>query len=153
MRASGGFVTACIYLKLGRPGDLSFCVLQTIVSEWAGPARRLRRPTAVCSMTTRSKSVISILVAVPLLSAALWLASGREVFTKSGRALEVHVADDLFGGTNTETRFEPGPVLGYYIGLDLVGAATGLAAVAAIVWWRLAIRRRRRLPSGGQQDA
>lgn len=91
-----------------------------------------------------------ILIGVPVLLAVLWLASGRETFTKSGKATEVVVRDPLFGDTLTETRFMPGPILGYYIGLDLLLLSVLFAAIVAAVWWWLA-RRRRRLTNSAKE--
>ncbi|HOO17631.1 MAG: hypothetical protein KBH81_04325 [Phycisphaerae bacterium] len=93
---------------------------------------------------------LMILVGVPLLAAVLWLASGRETFTKSGRAVEVAVRDPLFGDMVTETRLERGPIFGYYIGLDLLLLALLLAVVVGAVWWLLA-RHRRRLDTSAKE--
>lgn len=84
-----------------------------------------------------------IVIGIPVLLAVLWLASGRETFTKSGKPTEVLVQDPLFGDTLTETRFARGPILGYYIGLDLVLLSVLAALIVAAAWWWLARRRRR----------
>jgi hypothetical protein len=95
-------------------------------------------------MVTRSKLLGAlVLIGLPLLVAVLWLASGREVLTKSGKVVAVSVRDDLFGGVNVEERFVSGPLFGYYVGLDLVGVVTGAAIVAALLWWWAARRKRR----------
>jgi hypothetical protein len=106
-------------------------------------------------MGTRTKIAGSVaLVAVPVLVAALWLLSGHERLTKSGRPVDVVVNDELFGGTTTETRFVPGPFLGYYIGLDAVAATTAAAVACGTVWWWVGRRRRRsvRPADGGPDD-
>ena len=80
---------------------------------------------------------------VPLLGISLavwglWLYSGREVWTKSRKAVEVEVADELFGGTVTRTRMIEGPIGGYYVGLDVTLAITaGVLAAGGICWWRM----------------
>ena len=90
------------------------------------------------------------LVGLPVLVCALWLASGREVVSKSGKAMQVEVANPLFGDTTVETQFKPGPVLGYYVGFDLVVVSTLGAATLGLIWWLLARRRRRTVqPHGG----
>jgi hypothetical protein len=98
-------------------------------------------------MVTRSKLVgVSVLAGLPLLAAILWLVSGREVLTKSGKVVAVSVQDDLFGGVNLEGRFVSGPLFGYYVGLDLVGVVTGAAIIAGLLWWWAARRKRRSAP-------
>lgn len=57
---------------------------------------------------------------IPVLVAILWLASGRETLTKHERVVSVTVKDELFGDTNTVSQLRPGPIFGYYVGLDLV---------------------------------
>ncbi len=87
------------------------------------------------------------LAGLPLIAGGLWLASGRETLTKPSRSVTVQVQDELFGGVNTEVRSVRGPILGYYIGLDLVGIVLLAAlATAMTLWW---ISRRRRRPAGG----
>ncbi len=91
----------------------------------------------------------AVLIGLPLVLAACWLASGREIFTKSGKAVDVQVRDDLFGTTFVRTQFVPGPIFGYYIGLDLVVA---VAIVCLVAWGMTAwVRswRRRRASRGG----
>jgi hypothetical protein len=106
-------------------------------------------------MVTRAKLIgVVVLVGVPVAAAALWLYGGREVLTKSGKAVSVTVTDELFGGTNTEPQFVRGPVCGYYVGLDAVVAVTAAAVAAAIIWWLVARRRRRSAlqTEGGSHD-
>jgi hypothetical protein len=76
------------------------------------------------------------LIGIPLVTGVLWLASGREVLTKHDKAVNVVVHDELFGDQRTETQLVPGPLLGYYVGLDLFVAISVITlAVAALVWW------------------
>ena len=82
---------------------------------------------------------------VPLLVGVMWLLSGRPVFTSSGRAVEVLVSDPLFGDALPQTRFVPGPIFGYYVGLDLLIATVLLALAAGVIWWWLGRRQRRRV--------
>ncbi len=94
-------------------------------------------------MRTRGKLGGVALVALPVLAGILWAASGREVFSKSGKAVQIEVRDPLFGDTTMQTKLAPGPVLGYYVGLDLVVSAALAAAAAGLIWWWVARRRRR----------
>ncbi len=81
------------------------------------------------------------LIVVPVCVAATWLASERETLTKTTKIREVKVEDDLFGDY-VDSREVPGPILGYYVGLDAVAGVTALSATAgALFWWR---NRRRR---------
>ncbi len=85
--------------------------------------------------TRRSIILRSVLAAVPVVVGSLWLVSGRERLTKHERAVDVTVTDDLFGGTNVEKRFVPGPVFGYYIGADMVvGTVAASLAVGGAAW-------------------
>jgi len=98
---------------------------------------------------------VLVLIGLPVLAAVLWLSSGREIATKSGRPVTVQVKDELFGGFNEETHLVPGPIFGYYVGLDVVGAVTAAALGGGVVlWW---VSRRRHLPGqpleGGAQHA
>jgi hypothetical protein len=95
-------------------------------------------------MSNRGKQVgRASLVGLPVLVVALlWLASGRGVFTASGKAVPVAVRDTLFGDTTVETRFVSGPVFGYYIGLDAVVVLAVLTLVSGLIWWWIARRRR-----------
>jgi hypothetical protein len=83
------------------------------------------------------------LVGMPVLTALLWLASGREVFTKSGKAAQVAVMDPLFGDTTTQTQFVRGPIFGFYVGLDGIMMVTLACVAAGAIWWWAARRRRR----------
>jgi len=90
--------------------------------------------------TRRGLVGAAVTIVLPLFVAGLWLASGREVLTKSSRYVEVAVADELFGGTLTEKRLVAGPVFGYYIGLDLVLVAAAVGVLGGAVWWWLTRR-------------
>ena len=89
------------------------------------------------------------LILVPVCLAVMWLASERETFTKTTKNRDVKVEDDLFGDY-VESRAVPGPILGYYVGLDVVGGVTALCAAAgAVSWWR---ERRRRAADKRRSD-
>ena len=106
-------------------------------------------------MMTRAKTVgVAILVGLPVLTGVLWLSSGHEVLTKSGKNVAVTVQDELFGGTEAELRFVRGPLLGYYVGLDAVGVVTAVAVASGAIWWWAARRRRppEPLPEGGAHE-
>ncbi len=81
------------------------------------------------------------LIVVPVCVAAMWLASERETLTKTIKIREVKVEDDLFGDY-VESRAVPGPILGYYVGLDAVGGVTALCATVGAASWLRARRRR-----------
>ena len=83
------------------------------------------------------------LVGMPLLTAILWLTSGREVFTKSGKPAQLAVVDPLFGDTSTQTQFVRGPIFGFYVGLDGIMMVTLACVAAGAIWWWLTRRRRR----------
>ena len=89
------------------------------------------------------------LIVLPVCMAGMWLASERETLTKKVKFREVEVQDDLFGDY-VESRAVPGPILGYYVGLDAVGGGTALCAAAgAAIWWR---KRRRRAAGKRRSD-
>jgi hypothetical protein len=78
----------------------------------------------------------TLLIALPVLTAALWLASGRETLTKSARTVPVQVKKPLFGDTFTREETVPGPILGYYVGLDLVIVlAAACVVIGGVAWW------------------
>lgn len=81
---------------------------------------------------------------MPLVLAVLWLGSGRQVLTKHNRVVGVSVTDELFGDTTVVKEFVPGPIFGYYVGLDLVVAAALLCAAIGLTVWVLARRREHR---------
>ncbi|RMF79218.1 MAG: hypothetical protein D6744_09335 [Planctomycetota bacterium] len=78
------------------------------------------------------------LLAVAAAAVLVWAITGRETLTKSARAVQVEVVDEVFGDTITETHQVPGPVFGYYLGLDLVVPIVLAAAGAFVVleWLR-----------------
>ena len=82
--------------------------------------------------------------------AGLWLGSGREVLTKQRRPVEVVVEDSVFGDASTEIQWKSGPILGYYVGLDLVFSAAAVSLVGAgLIGWRSRQGARR---ARGRQD-
>jgi hypothetical protein len=103
-------------------------------------------------MSAQGKYLLyTILVVIPVLTAVLWLASGHEVFSKSGKAAQVTVSDPLFGDTTTQTQFVRGPILGYFVGLDAVAVVTAICLAIAIVCRWVARRRRvQQIPGGAQ---
>ena len=104
-------------------------------------------------MLTRSKlGGVVVLIGLPLIAAALWISSGRETLTKSGKMIAVTVTDELFGGANVEQRLVRGPLLGYYVGLDVVGAAAAAAVAGGLVWWLVARLRRRPVQQAGGDE-
>jgi hypothetical protein len=116
------------------------------VAGQALPGRQSRIGQQVLSnMLTRGKLLgVLLLTGLPVLTAVLWLASGRQALTKSNRIVSVTVTDELFGGANVEQQLVRGPLLGYYVGLDLVGAVTVAAVICALIWWWIARRRGRK---------
>jgi len=80
-------------------------------------------------MALGNKTKFGLWILPSLLVGFLWLTSGREILTKHIRLVQTEVKDNLFGDTITQTQSVPGPVLGYYIGLDLVG----LVAIASFL--------------------
>ena len=95
-------------------------------------------------MLTRGKLLgIVLLIGLPVLAGIVWLAGGRETLTKSNKIIAITVGDEVFGGTDVEQRLVPGPLFGYFVGLDLVGAVTIAAGVCGLIWWWAARRKRR----------
>lgn len=88
---------------------------------------------------------------IPLVALALWLGSGREVLTKNQKAVVVTVQDEVFGGEESRTEFQPGPFFGYFVGLDAVVIAAVLCGGAAGLDWFLTRRRGRATGGGGDQ--
>lgn len=68
---------------------------------------------------------------LPALAGALWLASGREIFTKGAKPIAVEYPNEKFGGVDQRVEFVPGPILGHYIGLDSVIGAALLAGLCS----------------------
>lgn len=73
----------------------------------------------------------------------MWLGSGREILTKSSRAVEIEVYDDVFGDSLPRTELVRGPIWGYYIGLDAVAATASLFLLFVIT---IVVIRRTRGP-------
>jgi hypothetical protein len=80
----------------------------------------------------RTRRLLAIL-ALPVVALALWLGSGREVLTKHTRIVGVAVRDDLFGDVNIVQQPVPGPIFGYYVGLDVVVLAILLALLIGVI--------------------
>lgn len=100
-------------------------------------------------MRARSKLAgVAILIGVPLLVAILWIVSGHGMFTQARRIVGIPVRDELFGGTSTELRFVPGPVFGYYVGVDFLLLTIVAAAAGGTAWWLISRRRGRRAREG-----
>jgi hypothetical protein len=95
---------------------------------------------------------VVVLLGLPVLVAVLWLSSGRETLTKSHKIVAVTLSDEIFGGTDVQQRFIRGPLLGYYVGLDLVGTVTAAAIVTGLIW-RWAARRKRRTAPKAEENA
>jgi hypothetical protein len=91
------------------------------------------------TLRRRVAPVWVFLVLLPVVTCVLWLSSGREMLTKSSRAIEFELQDAMFGDTINETHFVPGPILGYYIGLDAVAVTFGffwaMLALAGVLRW------------------
>ena len=79
-----------------------------------------------------------------------WLGSGREILTKSSRAVEVRVRNELFGDAETETRFVRGPIFGYYVGLDVVVVTGVFFLIAVMVYWARQRMRDKSVPKAEQ---
>ena len=97
-------------------------------------------------MAGRKLTLRILQLGIPLVVGVLWGASGWEVLTKSAKAVDVEVADELFGDTIVQTELIRGPILGYYVGIDLVIAAILLSTTAGALHW-LWGRRRARKPA------
>ncbi|MEK6675024.1 MAG: hypothetical protein AABZ47_05140 [Planctomycetota bacterium] len=80
-------------------------------------------------------------------SCLLWVTSGREIFTKSSRAVETEVVNELFGDSSSETWLVPGPFFGYYVGFDVVTATVVLSLVVLAV-----MEVKNRIRSGNRID-
>lgn len=93
--------------------------------------------------------LFSVAILVPALALALWAWSGRENLTKHTRNVEVQVRDELVQDMVTEMRAVPGPVMGYYIGLDAVGGAAGLSSVLGLVGFVVWLRERSTVVQAG----
>lgn len=89
-----------------------------------------------------------VLICIPVLAGILWIVSGREILTKTGKPVEV-IKTDVFGDPIPFTQFEPGPVFGHYVGLDAVAGTAALSILAVtVLWWR---QRRRRSQSSRER--
>jgi len=78
----------------------------------------------------------SLVWLLPLSMAMLWLASGRETLTKPTRWVDVQVKD-VFGDVYMQKEASPGPIFGYYVGLDAVASTIPVALLLLIMRWIL----------------
>lgn len=91
--------------------------------------------------------ILAVLALVPIGVAGLWAMSGREGVTKGAKVIRVREQDELFGDVVERDVLTPGPIFGYFVGLDGVLVSLGGAALLAVgVLW---FTRRRRSPHGG----
>lgn len=90
--------------------------------------------------------------AVGAIVLALWVASGRVSLTKSSRSVTVQVRDDLFGDVTAREEFERGPIFGYFIGLDAVGAIFSACIIASVVAWVLTRGRAGQAPIEARRE-
>ena len=118
------------------------------------PIRMTGRQHRVFMKEWKRLSVRVLTVGIPVAVWGLWFCSGLEVLTKARKAVEIEVEDELFGDTVTETRMIPGPVGGYYIGLDLaVGITVGALLIGAGRWRRTRRRLQAQKPKGANREA
>lgn len=88
----------------------------------------------------------TVLICIPALAGILWIASGRENLTKTGKFVK-STGEDVFGDPSTTLILEPGPIYGYYVGLDIFAASTAFCLTAALVLWWWQRRRRAHSPA------
>ncbi|GMU83975.1 MAG: hypothetical protein IT450_14325 [Phycisphaerales bacterium] len=81
----------------------------------------------------------------------LWAWSGAEVLTKSGKSVTVRTVD-AFGDPQDIVELRPGPLGGYYLGLDIVGAVIVASLVIIGSAW-IVRRMRTRLQGAGEHAA
>lgn len=93
-------------------------------------------------MTRRQNTFSAIMLVIPLIAAILWAVSGFERLTKSGKHVPVPPQNDVFGDSDPVLQLQPGPIFGYYIGLDLV--LISFVSAVAIVFAAWLVERRRR---------
>lgn len=95
-----------------------------------------------------------LMVGAPVAMTGLWLGSGREVLTKQRRPVEIMVEDRVFGDSVTEIHWAPGPIFGYYIGVDLVVLAASCSlAIAGVMGWRARRAGRRARGKGNEHES
>jgi hypothetical protein len=84
--------------------------------------------------------ILMSVTAVMLSVFSMWAFGGRERLTKSGRAVQVQERDELFGDVTSHVELQPGPVFGFYVGLDVVAITALIAAVVTLVTIRMTRR-------------
>ena len=85
-------------------------------------------------MSLRRRVLIALLLAVAAVAGA-WVFSGRERVTKAEKNMVVR-EEDIAG--EIQERFEPrpGPLFGYYLGLDALGGTVVASVfIYAATWW------------------
>lgn len=98
---------------------------------------------SILLQTGARRSILIFAITVPCACSLLWLYGGRERLTKSAKPATVTSVDPLFGDSQTRIEMRPGPVFGWYVGLDAVG--TSLAAAVVLVLATLGLTRARRV--------
>lgn len=94
------------------------------------------------------KTLGAVCGSVSAIAIGLWAWSGAEVLTKSGRSVTVRTVD-AFGDPQDVIELRPGPLGGYYLGLDIVAAILLASLVVIAGAW---IVRRKRIRSQGVGD-
>lgn len=101
--------------------------------------------TLICrrSIAGDSMKILSAVCGfVSAIAVGLWQWSGAEIYTKSGKAI-TESQRDAFGDVQEVIVMRPGPLGGYYLGLDVVAVvvAASLATVGT-VWLVRRVRSR-----------
>ena len=102
--------------------------------------------TAVRAVSVKRLTYWAVLGCIPAVALGLWLASGRGVWTQRVRFVSATVTDPLFGDTSQVQQAVPGPIHGYYVGLDVVVVAALLAVAIASLVALIKLLTRRRPP-------
>ena len=101
--------------------------------------------TADRAVSAKRLTYWAFLGCIPAVVLGLWLASGRGIWTQRVRYVTVTVPDSLFGDATQVQQPVPGPIHGYYVGLDLVVVTWLLAVAIASVVALIKLLARRRL--------
>lgn len=80
------------------------------------------------------KRTIVICALLVVTVVGLWQWSGGEIYTKSGKPI-TEQQRDAFGDVQNVIVMRPGPLAGYYLGLDVVAVVVGASFVAVGVVW------------------